>query len=81
MDDSLTSRRSSQPQSEEPDPGRHHRGRHRLRSALAALLGTEAVIAMKDSAGLDDDDEIITTLEWAANALLRTALNEVEEPR
>ncbi len=52
--------------------------RHRLRSALAVILGTEAVIAIKDSAGLDDDDEIVATLEWAAGALLRTALHDFD---
>ena len=44
-------------------------GRNRLRCALAVILGTEAVIAMKDSAGLDDDEEILATLEWATGAL------------
>jgi hypothetical protein len=53
-------------------------GRSQLRSALAVILGTEAVIAMKDSAGLDDDEEIIATLQWAAGALLRTALHDYE---
>jgi AcrR family transcriptional regulator len=53
-------------------------GRKRLRCALALTLGTHAVIAMKDSAGLDDDDEIVATLEWAAGALLRTALHDFE---
>lgn len=53
-------------------------GRQRLRCALALTLGTEAVIAMKDSAGLDDDEEIVATLEWAAGALLRTALHDFE---
>jgi AcrR family transcriptional regulator len=52
--------------------------RKRLRCALALALGTEAVIAMKDSAGLDDDEEIVATLEWAAGALLRTALHDFE---
>jgi hypothetical protein len=56
-------------------------GRKRLRSALAAIVGTEALIAMKDSAGLDDDDEIVATLEWAAGAPLRTALHDVGESR
>jgi AcrR family transcriptional regulator len=53
-------------------------GRNRLRCALALALGTHAVIAMKDSAGLDDDEEIVATLEWAADALLRTALHDFE---
>jgi hypothetical protein len=37
----------------------------------------EAIIAMKDSAGLDDDEEILATLEWAAGAL-QTALQDFE---
>jgi AcrR family transcriptional regulator len=53
-------------------------GRRRLRYALALTLGTEALIAMKDSAGLDDDEEIIATLEWASGALLRTALQDFQ---
>ena len=55
--------------------------RKRLRCALALALGTHAVIAMKDSAGLDDDEEIVATLEWAASALLRTALHDFEGPQ
>ncbi len=54
-------------------------GRNRLRCALALTLGTEALIAMKDSAGLDDDEEIVATLEWAAGALLRAALQDFNE--
>jgi hypothetical protein len=53
-------------------------GRRRLRCALALTLGTEALIAMKDSAGLDDDEEIVATLEWASGALLRTALQDFQ---
>jgi AcrR family transcriptional regulator len=53
-------------------------GRQRLRSALAVTLGTEAFLALKDSAGLDDDDEIVATLEWASGAILRAALHEPE---
>jgi AcrR family transcriptional regulator len=53
-------------------------GRKRLRCALALALGTEAIISMKDCAGLDDDEEIVATLEWAAGALLRTALHDFE---
>ena len=55
--------------------------RKRLRCALALTLGTHAVIAMKDSAGLDDDEEIVATLEWAAGALLHTALQDFQEPQ
>ena len=53
-------------------------GRRRLQSALAMTLGTEAVLSLKDSAGLIDDDEIVATLEWASGALLRTALQDFE---
>jgi hypothetical protein len=35
---------------------------------------------MKDSAGLDDHEEIVATLEWAAGALLRAALHDSEPP-
>jgi len=41
-------------------------GRQRLRCALALTLGTEALIAMKDSAGLDDDEEIVATLKMGS---------------
>jgi AcrR family transcriptional regulator len=51
-------------------------GRERLRSALALTLGSEAIIAMKDAAGVDNDEEIVATLEWASSALLRTALHD-----
>jgi hypothetical protein len=53
--------------------------RKRLRCALALTLGTHAVIALKDSAGLDDDEENIATLEWATDALLRTTLHDFEQ--
>ena len=48
----------------------------RLRSALALTLGAEAIISLKDVVGLDDDDEIVATLQWTADALLRTALHD-----
>jgi AcrR family transcriptional regulator len=53
-------------------------GWKRLQSALAVTLGTEAFLALKDSAGLDDDDEIVATLEWASGAVLRAALDDFE---
>ena len=34
-------------------------GRKRLRCALAVTLGTEALLSLKDAAGLDDDEEIV----------------------
>jgi AcrR family transcriptional regulator len=48
----------------------------RLRSALALTLGAEAIVSLKDVVGLDDDDEIVATLQWTADALLRTALHD-----
>ncbi len=55
-------------------------GWQRLRAALTLTLGTEAVIAMKDVAGLDDDEEIVATLRWAAGALLRAAVDDAVQP-
>jgi hypothetical protein len=50
--------------------------------AATELLWTPAARGTgKDSAGLDDDDEIVATLEWAAAALLRTALHDFEGPQ
>ena len=51
------------------------------RGDLALALRAHAVIAMKDSAGLDDDEEIVATVEWAAGALLRAALHDFEQPQ
>jgi len=48
----------------------------RLVAALTLTLGTEALICMKDVAGLDDDLEIVGGLQWAADALLRAALDD-----
>src|SRR5215471_1565907 len=56
-------------------------GRKRLRCALALTTGSEAITSLKDAAGLDDDEEIIATLQWATSALLRTALHDFEEPQ
>jgi AcrR family transcriptional regulator len=49
-------------------------GWRRLRSVLSLTLGTEAVIAMRDVAGLEDNEEIVADLRWAARALLQAAL-------
>jgi hypothetical protein len=38
-------------------------------------------MTMKDSAGVDDEEEIVATLEWAADALLRAALQDFEGPQ
>jgi AcrR family transcriptional regulator len=48
----------------------------RLVAGLTLTLGTEAVICMKDVAGLDNNDEIVATLRWAAGALLQAALDD-----
>jgi AcrR family transcriptional regulator len=56
-------------------------GRQRLRSALALIAGSEAITSLKDTAGLDDDEEIIATLKWAASALLQAAIRDFERPR
>jgi len=46
----------------------------RLVAGLTLTLGTEALICMKDVAGLENEDEIVATLRWAAGALLQAAL-------
>ena len=48
----------------------------RLVAGLTLTLGTEALICMKDVAGLDRDDDIVATLRWAAGALLQAALHD-----
>ena len=53
-------------------------GLKRLRYALALTTCSEAITSLKDAASLDDDDEIISTLEWATSALLPTALRDFE---
>ena len=56
-------------------------GGKRLRCALALATGGEAITSLKDAAGLDDDEEIIATLKWAANVLLQAAIHDSEGPR
>ena len=48
----------------------------RLVAGLTLTLGTEALICMKDVAGLDKEDDIVATLRWAAGALLKAALGD-----
>jgi AcrR family transcriptional regulator len=48
----------------------------RLRAALALTLGTEAVVVMKDVCRIEDGEEILDVLQWAAAALLRAASEE-----
>lgn len=47
----------------------------RLRAALSLTLGVEALVVMKDVCHASDQ-EALATLEWAAVALLRAALQE-----
>jgi AcrR family transcriptional regulator len=47
----------------------------RLRNALALTLGVEALVVMKDVCHAGDA-EAMATLEWAAQALLKAALEE-----
>jgi AcrR family transcriptional regulator len=47
----------------------------KLRSALALTLGVEALVVMKDVCHVPDA-EALATLDWAAQALLRAALDE-----
>ena len=49
--------------------------KRRLQSALALTLGGEAIITMKDVCRLDNN-ETLAVLRWAAQALLRAALEE-----
>lgn len=41
----------------------------RLRSTLALTMSIEAIVVMKDVCHLDDDEEILANLQWAANVL------------
>jgi hypothetical protein len=36
------------------------------------------MISMRDVVGIDDEKEIVATLQWAADGLLRTALHDAE---
>jgi AcrR family transcriptional regulator len=46
----------------------------RLKAALCLTAGAEAVTVMRDVCRLDDDQEVLAVLHWAAEALLRTGL-------
>jgi len=48
----------------------------RLRSTLALTMSIDAVVVMKDVCHLDDDEEILANLRWAAGVLLRAAVAE-----
>jgi AcrR family transcriptional regulator len=49
--------------------------RRRAAAAIALTMGLEPIIVLKDVCGLDDE-EALATLSWAADALLRAALDE-----
>jgi AcrR family transcriptional regulator len=51
----------------------------RLVSALATVVGWEALIVLQDLRGLGPDDELEVTL-WAARTLIRAALEEAGRP-
>lgn len=53
----------------------------RLRSALAFIIGIEARVVLKDVCRIEDEGEALAVQRWAASALLRAALDEVEKPR
>jgi AcrR family transcriptional regulator len=48
----------------------------RLRAALALTLSIDAMVVMKDVCRIEDDDEALAVLRWAAAALLRAGLAE-----
>jgi hypothetical protein len=54
------------------------RGQRHCKAVRGSDPQQDAVIAAKDSAGLEDDQEIVATLERGADALLRTALHDFE---
>ncbi|MDQ9172242.1 TetR family transcriptional regulator [Oxalobacteraceae bacterium R-40] len=51
--------------------------RKRLRTVLSMVIGTEAVLAMRDVAGASEEESIAAGM-WAAQALLRQALMEAQ---
>lgn len=53
----------------------------RLRSALALTCGIDAVVVLRDVCRLDDDEEVIGVLRWAATTLVRAVLAEREPHR
>jgi AcrR family transcriptional regulator len=48
-------------------------------SLLLDVANVEALLKPVEDL-VDDDEEIVATLEWAASALLRTALHDFEQP-
>jgi AcrR family transcriptional regulator len=56
------------------------RARKRLKQALSMVMGTEALIAVRDI-GRASVEESLDTAAWAARALVRQALTEDEQAR
>ena len=56
------------------------RARKRLKQALSIVIGTEALIAVRDISGASVE-ESLDSAAWAARALVRQALAEEEEAR
>ncbi|AWY39692.1 TetR family transcriptional regulator [Pseudomonas putida] len=56
------------------------RARKRLKQALSMVMGTEALIAVRDVGGASVD-ESLSAAAWAARALVRQALEEQEARR
>lgn len=56
------------------------RARKRLKQALSIVIGTEALIAVRDISGASVE-ESLDAAAWAARALVRQALAEDEEAR
>jgi hypothetical protein len=54
--------------------------RKRLVQALSMVMGTEAVLALRDIAGADAD-EALAASAWAAQALVKQARAEAAEAR
>lgn len=63
----------------EPLEGMPEDRKNRLRAALALTLGGDSVVVMKDVCRLEDD-EAVEVLRWAATAILREALAELDAP-
>lgn len=58
----------------------HPRSRKRLKQALSIVMGTEAVIAVRDISRANIEESLDATA-WAARALVRQALAEDEQAR
>ncbi|MNT45200.1 hypothetical protein D3C72_1817670 [compost metagenome] len=56
------------------------RARKRLKQALSIVMGTEALIAVRDISGASLEESLDASA-WAARALVRQALAEAEKTR